>query len=162
LAGRSLRDQERRQLGEGASIEGEWAHRLLAGWPDTSLRFFGGYHYYARKGIPSSNALTLIPPAQRPPLDSSFFVPETFSQSGFGISIGQDGRNSYIRDWRPFGAVDIIWNSVGGVGYRYETGLLGPVLGLDNLELSFSQDSGSFGRSDITTRFDLRYRYHFK
>jgi hypothetical protein len=79
-----------------------------------------------------------------------------------GISIGQEGRSIYIRDWRPFGAADMIWNSTNGVGFRYEVGLLGPVFGLDNLEMAFEQDSGAFGRSDITTRFDMRYRYHFK
>jgi len=48
------------------------------------------------------------------------------------------------------------------MGFRYEVGLLGPVFGLDNLEFAFEQDSGAFGRSEITTRFDMRYRYHFK
>lgn len=160
LSGRRLQDQERRQLGEGASIETELTHRLLVNWPDTSLRLFGGYHYYAQTGIPAGKTLALIPSGTA--TDSSFYVPSTFYQTGMGVSVGQEARNSYIRDWRPFGAVDMIWNSSNGIGYHYELGLLGPVFGLDNLELAFGQDSGAFGRSDITTRFDLRYKYFFK
>lgn len=160
VSGRSLRDQERRQLGEGASFESELTHRLLMSWPDTNVRLFGGYNYYAKTGVPSGKTLSLIPPGGAK--DASFYVPSSFYQTGVGVSVGQEGRYSYIRDWRPFGAVDMIWNSISDFGYHYELGLLGPVFGLDNLEFAFAQDSGAFGRSDITTRFDMRYRYHFK
>lgn len=160
VSGRSLRDQERRQLGEGASFETELARRLLNSWPDTSVRMFGGYHYYARTGAPSGTTLALIPSGAA--AGASFFVPPTFTQTGLGISIGQEGRNSYIRNWRPFGAADMIWNSSSSFGYRYELGLLGPFFGLDNFEFAFEQDSGAFGRSETTTRLDLRYRYYFK
>jgi polysaccharide biosynthesis protein PelB len=159
LSGRYLKDQERRNLGEGASFEGELTHRILADWPDINAKLFGGYYYYARTGTPSGKTLALIPPET--PADASFFVPPTFYQAGMGLSIGQEGHNDYIRDWRPYVAADAIWNSESGFGYHYEFGLLGPVFGLDNLECAFSQDSGSFGRSETTTRFDLRYMYHF-
>lgn len=158
LSARSLRDQDRHQLGEGASFESDLTHRLLMNWPDTNLRAFGGYHYYARTAAPSGKALRLIPGAIA---DAAFYVPSSFAQAGLGISVGQEGRTSYIRHWRPFGALDTSWNSVSGFGYHYEVGLVGPVFGLDKLEGAFSQDSGSFGASDLTSRFDLRYRYHF-
>ena len=160
VSGRTLLDQEQWQLGKGAAVESELTHRLLASWPDTSLRLFGGYHYYKQTGLPRGKTLSMIPATSTQ--DASFYVPAAFSQSGIGISIGQEGRYGYIRDWRPFGAADMIWNSTNGVGFRYEVGMLGPVFGLDNLEFAFEQDSGAFGRSDITTRFDMRYRYHFK
>lgn len=159
-SGRSLRDQERRRLGEGASLESELTHRLLVSWPDTSLKLFGGYHYYTRTGSPGGATLALIPPGSA--TDASFLVPATFTQTGLGVSIGQEGRTSYIRDWRPFVAGDMIWNSTNGFGYHYELGLLGPLFGLDSLEFAFAQESGTFGRSDTTTRLDMRYRYHFR
>ncbi len=160
VSGRTLLDQEQWQLGEGASVESELTHLLLAGWPDTSLRLFGGYHYYKQTGTPTGKTLNMIPITTTQ--DASFYVPDSFSQFGVGVSMGQEGRSIYIRDWRPFAAADMIWNSTSGMGFRYEVGLLGPVFGLDNLEFAFEQDSGAFGRSEITTRFDMRYRYHFK
>lgn len=158
FSAQSLRDQERNELGQGVSVESELTHRLLLDWPDTSLRGFGGYHYYKRAGNPRGKALELIPDKVA---DAAYYVPASFAHTGFGVSIGQEGRSSYIRHWRPFGALDAVWNSVSGFGFHYEMGLVGPVFGLDKLEGAFSQDSGSFGASDTTSRFDLRYRYHF-
>lgn len=155
---RSLRDQDRHELGQGTSFEGELNHRLLVTWPDTTLRVFGGYHYYARTGTPVGKALRLIPGGIA---DAAYYVPLSFAQTGFGITVGEEGRSSYIRHWRPFGAADANWNSTSSFGFRYEVGLVGPIFGLDKLEGAFSQESGSFGTSDMISRFDLRYRYHF-
>ncbi len=159
VAGRYLRDQERREMGRGSSFESELTHRLLSSWPDTTLRAFGGYHYYDRTGIPVGKALLLIPDTVA---DPSFYVPATFTQVGIGISVGQDGRTNYVRQWQPFASADASWTSTTGAGFHYDFGLVGPVFGLDKLELSFSQDSGSFGLSALTTRADLLYRYYFE
>lgn len=159
VSGRYLRDQKRREMGRGSSFESELTHRLLSSWPDTTLRAFGGYHYYDRTGTPVGKALSLIPGAVA---DPSFYVPATFTQAGIGISVGQDGRTNYVRQWQPFASADASWTSTTGAGFHYDFGLVGPVFGLDKLELSFSQDSGSFGVSAITTRADLLYRYYFE
>lgn len=162
VSGRVLRDQQWNRLGDGVSLEGELDHRLLFAAPDTTLRLFSGYHHYSRDGILSDRMRRLVPSLQRPTAGASYFVPESFAQVGAGILVGQEGRDSYIRDWRPFGAADVSWTSTGGTGFHYELGFVGPVLGLDKLEGAFSQDSGSFGNSDINSRFDLRYRYYFR
>jgi len=159
VSGRYLRDQERRELGRGSSFESELTHRLLSSWPDTTLRASGGYHYYDRTGTPAGKALLLIPGAVANP---SFYVPATFTQAGIGITVGQDGRTNYIRQWQPFASADASWTSTTGAGFHYGFGVVGPVFGLDKLELSFSQDSGSFGFSTLTTRADLLYRYYFE
>lgn len=159
VSGRYLRDQERRDMGRGSSFEGELTHRLLSSWPDTNLRAFSGYHYYEKTGIPSGKALSLIPGAVA---DPSFYVPATFTQAGIGINVGQDGRINYVRRWGPFASADASWTSTTGTGFHYDFGLVGPVFGLDKLELSFSQDSGSFGISALTTRAELLYRYYFE
>ncbi|MHB8056762.1 MAG: tetratricopeptide repeat protein [Desulfuromonadaceae bacterium] len=159
VSGRYLRDQERRSLGRGAAFESELTHRFLSSWPDTTLRAFGGYHYYERTGVPVGKALLLIPGSLA---DPSYYVPESFIQAGIGISVGQDGRTNYTKRWGPFASVDTSRISTSGSGFRYELGLVGPVFGLDKLELSFSQDSGSFGFSSLTTRAELLYRYYFE
>ena len=154
-----LRDQERNELGRGGACEGELTHKLLNSWPDTILRAFGGYHYYEKTGTPTGKALLLIPGSVP---DASYYVPATFTQTGVGIAVGQEGRTNYTREWRPFVSADTSWISTAGAGFHYELGMVGPVFGLDKLELSFSQDSGSFGVSVLTTRADLLYRYYFE
>jgi hypothetical protein len=159
ISGQYLRDQERRELGRGGGFEGELSHRLLSSWPDTTLRAFGGYHSYKRTGTPTGKALLLIPGSIA---DASYYVPASFVQAGIGISVGEDGRTSYIRQWQPFASADASWLSTSGSGFHYAMGVVGPVFGLDKLELSFSQESGSFGITALTTRADLLYRYYFE
>lgn len=155
---RNLLDQERRYLGNGLSIEGEAAHKLLLDWPDTNLRFFSGYHNFERSGTPVRKTLAMIPTSVTD--TTAFYVPQSFIQVGGGINFGQFYRTAYSRQWLPFGGVDLSWNSVGGIGFRYELGLVGPVFGLDKLEGSFSQESGRFGSNDVNSRVDIRYLYN--
>lgn len=156
LTFRNLRDQERRLLGKGVSIEGEAVHRLLIDWPDTNLRFFSGYHHFERSGTPVGRTLALIPAGAA----ADYYVPDSFTQAGLGINFGQFYRTAYSRQWLPFGVVDLTWNSVSGTGFRYELGLAGPVFGLDKLESAFSQESGRFGNSEVNSRVDIRYLYN--
>jgi hypothetical protein len=159
LSGQILRDQAWNQLGDGAACEAELTHRLLFTGPDTSLRLFGGYHYYGQVGILSENTKELTPNGNG---NASYFVPPTFTQVGIGILVNQEARTSYTRNWRPFLSADAGWNSSSNIGYRYEVGMVGPVVGLDALEVFFSQESGTFGANYITSRIDLRYSYYFK
>lgn len=159
LTFRSLRDQKRRSLADGFSIEGEANHRLLIDWPDTNLRFFSGYHDFKQTGTPADKTGMMIPLN----IDDKkgYYVPQSFAQVGGGINFGQYYRTMYSRQWLPFGGIDFSWNSVSGAGFRYELGLAGPLFGLDKLEGAFSQESGRFGSSDINTRTDIRYLYNF-
>lgn len=162
LSGSILRDQQWRRLGHGGSIVAELTHRILFTGPDTTLRLFGGYHNFNRGPDPVGRTALLIPAQQRATSGSDYFVPESFAQAGVGILVGEEARYSYTRNWRPFGALDVSWSSTSGAGFYYKFGMAGPVLGLDKLEGAFSQDSGTFGTSDVNSRFDLNYRYYFR
>lgn len=162
LSGSILRDQQWRRLGDRASFEAELTHRILFTGPDTTLRLFSGYHSFNRGPDPVGTTLLLIPAQQRATSGSAYFVPESFAQAGVGILFGEEGRDTYTRNWRTFGALDVSWNSTSGAGFYYKLGVVGPLLGLDKLEGSFSQEKGSFGTSDINSRFDLNYRYYFR
>jgi len=87
-------------------------------------------------------------------------VPESFSQGGGGVSFGQTTRDSYTKEWRVFGSADFVWNSRTSAGWRYEVGVHGPLFGLDKLFFSISQDSGSYGFSDMNTTLGMGYRYY--
>ncbi|MDD2735587.1 MAG: tetratricopeptide repeat protein [Desulfuromonadaceae bacterium] len=155
LTVRNLRDQERRMLGNGLSIEGEGTHRLLLDWPDATVRIFGGYYYFEQNGTPVGRTLALMPVGAA----KDYFVPRPFTQIGGGITVGQEARTGYHRRWLPFAGADLSWSSVSGTGFRYELGAVGPVFGLDRLEGTFSQESGSFGYRDVNSKIELRYRY---
>lgn len=154
----ALRDQARRSLGEGGGGDLELTYRAVSAWPDLGMRLFGGYHAYRRSGQPEGRTVAVVPAGKDV---TTFFVPASFGQTGAGIFWGQDGKTSYTRDWKSFGAVDLSWNSVSGAGFHYEIGVVGPLFGLDALLFSLSQDSGSFATGDVSTRIDLKYRYSF-
>jgi hypothetical protein len=154
----SFHDQERRRLGGGESLETEYSHLFNFSYPDFRGRVFGGYNAYNRGGTPQGALLTLIPPGRSP--DDSFFVPKSFGQAGFGISCGQGTRYSYLKEWRVFGSADFLWNSRTSAGWRYEVGVHGPLFGLDKLYFTLSQDSGSYGLSDMNTTLGMGYLYH--
>ena len=145
ISGRNLRNQEYNKLGEGVSFDGDLNHRLLAGWPDTTVRVYGGYYYYGVTGTPTGKAGRLLPAPTGTRADASFFVPSSFAQAGAGIAVDQEGRSSYTRNWRSFGAADAGWNSSSGIGFHYELGLVGPLFGLDKLEAAFSQGAPAPG-----------------
>lgn len=158
-AGFTFRDQMRRYLGSGSSVDTELGHRVHVAWPDTTLRLFGGYHLHNANGTPEGKTAALIP--RDAAKTASYFIPARFGQIGAGIALGQTWKETYTRNWKTFGAVDVGWNSASGVGFRYELGAVGPLFGLDTLLFSLSQESGSFGSSELSTRFDLMYRYLF-
>lgn len=162
LSGSILRDQQWRRLGTRGSLEAELTHRILFTGPDTTLRLFSGYHSFNRGPDPVGRTALLIPAQQRPTSGSAYYVPESFAQAGLGLLVGEEARYTYTRNWRAFGGLDVSWNSNSGAGFYYRLGVAGPVLGLDKLEGTFSQDSGTFGTSDINSRFDLNYRYYFR
>lgn len=152
-------DQMRRYLGGGSSMNTELVHRINVAWPDYTLRFFGGYHQYHANGTPVEKTWLLIP--RDVPKNAAYFIPASFGQIGAGIALGQTSKETYSRDWKLFAAVDTLWNSVSGAGFMYEAGVVGPLLGFDALLISVSQESGALGSSDVSTRFDLKYRYLF-
>jgi polysaccharide biosynthesis protein PelB len=155
----TFRDQMRRYLGNGSSIDGELGHRVHVAWPDATLRLYSGYHQYRANGTPVEKTLALIP--QDLAKNASYFIPASFGQVGAGIAFGQTWKETYARNWKAFGSVDVSWNTISGSGFRYELGGVGPLFGLDALLFSLSQESGSFGSSDISTRLDVMYRYLF-
>lgn len=155
----TFRDQDWRYLGEGASLDAELDHRLTVAWPDVTLKLFGGVHAHRANGTPQERTWLLIPSDS--PKVASFFIPDSFGQIGSGVALGQGWKDTYSRQWRPFADANVIWNSVSGAGFSYELGLAGPLLGLDTLSFSLSQERGGFGNNDLTTSIIMRYLYRF-
>ncbi len=154
----AFHDQDRRRLGGGEAVELDYSYLFAFSYPDIRARVFGGYSAYTRVREVRGSLRKLIPEGRTP--DSSFFVPESFSQGGVGVSFGQATRDSYTKEWRVFGAADFVWNSRASAGWRYEAGVHGPLFGLDKLYFSISQDSGSYGFSDMNTTLGMGYRYY--
>lgn len=154
-----FRDQWRNPLGSGYSWEAEVAHRITFSYPELLCRLYGGYYHYRETGLPEGDTLTLLPAGAA--VQTSFFVPQTFTQAGFGVSAGTAGADGYSSRWRPYGSLDLLYNSRSGVGFRYELGTAGPIFGMDRLAIGATQESGRFGSSDLNSAIEMNYRYLF-
>lgn len=159
LAAIRYHDQGRKYLGQGQSLGGELRHQFTQTWPDYGVRFFGGYNSYRGDGVVSDKTAALVPHDANP--GASFFVPESFGHLGAGLFLGQNWKSNYTRDWKPFAETDIEWNSNSGHGFSYSLGMVGPLLGLDQLMFEITQGSGQFGTSDLTTTIGFGYRFFY-
>ncbi len=153
-----LLDQNRNRLGSGEGLTVEYGHQLTFAYPDYRVRIIGSYFNFRRDGQPDGKILTLLP--ENSGLDSPFFVPDSYWQLGGGFSFGNATRNAYVKEWRPFGSLDLAWNSRTDVWWGYEMGIHGPVFGMDKFAISVAQDSGSFGVAELNTIFRLSYKYY--
>ncbi len=153
-----LLDQNRNRLGSGEGVTVEYGHQLTFAYPDYRARIIGSYNNFRRDGQPDGKILTLLPENSGP--DSPFFVPDSYWQLGGGFSFGSATRNAYVKEWRPFGSLDLAWNSRTDVWWGYEMGMHGPVFGMDKFAISVTQDSGSFGVAELNTIFKLSYKYY--
>lgn len=153
----SLRDQQRRLLSSGESLELEVAHQINFAYPDWRLRAYGGYFNFRQKGEPQGKMLSMVPAEST---TYNYFMPQSFWQGGMGLSFGYNSRYVYTKQWRLFGSSDLLWNSTSRWGWNYAFGAHGPVFGFDKLSLSVYQDSGTFGKSDLNTIFEIGYTYY--
>lgn len=154
-----LYDQDRQYLGQGQAVSLELRHQITRAWPDYGLRLFGGYSIYRADGSVSSRTAALVPVGTLP--TAAFFVPKSYGSLGAGIFLGETWKGTYTRDWKPFAAADVSWNSSSGTGFSYSLGMVGPVFGLDQLLLELTQGSGQFGMNDLSTTIGIRYRYFY-
>jgi hypothetical protein len=152
-------DQSREYLGQGQSAGVELRHQFTRAWPDYGARLYGGYSGYQSADTAGNRSVLLLPAETVP--TASFVVPKSFGHTGFGFFLGQTWKASYTREWKPFAEADIDWNSNSGLGLSYGFGVVGPVLGLDQLTFEFTQGSGQFGVSDLTTVIGMSYRYFY-
>lgn len=89
-------------------------------------------------------------------------MPRSYGYSGVGLLIGQAWRSgSYTRDWKPFAELDFGWSSSSGTGFNYGIGLVGPIVGLDQLLVELAQGSSVSGNGALTTTIGFRYRYFY-
>ncbi len=122
------------KLGSGSGLDWSVSQSLRQGTPDLALRAFGSYRNYTPTSAPLDPRSARLNPAGTVP-DASFFIPRSYSMHGIGLSTGAALPDSYQRAWRPFADVALTRHSVQGSGASLGFGLVGSVLGSDQLML---------------------------
>lgn len=159
LAAMRYRDQQRNSLGDGTSAFLDVRHQIRSTWPDFGVRGYGGYTATNAGGTLSADMAALLPANAEQ--STSFFVPQSFGQFGVGAFIGQSWKSVYTRDFKPFADLDASWSTTAGFGVSYGAGIVGPVMGLDQIKLELRQIADQSGLSGLTSIIELEYRYFF-
>lgn len=159
VALRRYYSQDRFYLGSSRRLDLEISHALRFAYPDLAVRAFGSIDHYQPAAQLGGTLLQLLPAGQDP--DPAFAIPPSFSQWGIGASVGDSQQNQYQRPWRPYAALDFLYNSITGPGYYGNLGIAGRVLGHDHLSVYFTQGKGTRGVNEVDRRAGIRYQYFF-
>jgi hypothetical protein len=75
---------------------------------------------------------------------------------------GESYRNAYTKGFRLFGNYCATNNDLSGQGYNAELGLLGSIVGHDQLSLVLRRESGGANISNgLSSELKLNYRYYY-
>lgn len=159
LAGANYHDHYRHYLGQAMSLNMDLRHQITSAWPDYGIRSYGGYTATTTTGTLPDSVKGLMPVDSAP--SASFFVPDSFGQLGIGAFVGQNWKNVYSRDIKPFAEMDIGWTTTAGFGFNYGLGISSPIFGFDQMKLEFHQGLGKFGLNGLTSSIDMEYRYFY-
>lgn len=146
--------QDRVHLGNSTGLALQLGHHLRVEYPDLTLKLLGSvYRFDERSGV-SSSIQNLLPAG-------TALLPESFSQYGIGIGIGETVIEQYSRAFRPYGALDLLHSSGAGWGYALELGFVLSPSGQDWLRGRYRKGQNAFGGGQDASLLGLEYRYLF-
>ncbi|WP_240655499.1 tetratricopeptide repeat protein [Paraburkholderia phosphatilytica] len=153
--------QSRSYLGSGVLTSGEIEYRIRTDYPDYTLRLVGEHGSYGASGGVDPLMSRLVPTADQPALATDF-LPPTFSQYGLFFGFGNENRDRYTHEWRPFLDVGIVHDSIQGWGPDVTVGAAGSVFGNDHLMIFFEHESVSrVGTGTPITVIGARYNWYY-
>jgi hypothetical protein len=131
-------------LGSGNHYSWEVGHQIRAETPDLKIRLTGMHTGFRS----ASNA--------------SILLPENVNIFGVCMGSGESYRNAYTKGFRLFGNYCASNNDLSGQGYNAELGLLGSIVGHDQLSLVLRRESGGANISNgLSSELKLNYRYYY-
>jgi|GEM_PF-3938415 len=160
LAGVTLRDQERHKINDGYGIAAEWQHRWFRAYPDYTTFVFASHYEYFIYPLTQSSSFRLLPLGE--PRSAAYFDPETFSEAGIGMSVGEQYRLHYSEHFRPFAVASILYNTVSKLGGVAMIGFATPVFGRDHLAISAQAATQATENDAIDWLLSLRYQVYLK
>ena len=145
--------QDRVELGKGSGLTFQLGHRLRIDYPDLSVKLLGGLYHF-NGGSTQSTIQQLLP-------SGATALPDSFSQFGLGLGLGESIRDSYSSAFRPYASFEALHHAQAGWGYGLEFGFVVSPTGEDRLRGRYRKGSNSFDGNADASLFDLEYRYLF-
>ncbi len=123
---------DKMKIGSSVNLYDELSYKLRVGYPDYTFKVYSSHGKYNEKEGNKGNIETLSLFAD------TKFLPKSFNLLGLTFSFGYDNDQIYVRPWRPFMSLGLIYSDVLNLGYSLEGGIGGSILRQDNLSFGFS------------------------
>jgi len=149
--------QDRSYLGNGGLVEANIGYKIKADYPDYTVRAVFAHGQYNATGTPGDALRVLLPAGT--PFTAASFMPQTFTQGGLLFSFGDDLPEQYSKAWRPMFAGGPIRDSRAGWSGQAELGVVGSVVGNDQLMIYGAYQGVSSNHSTSVKEVGMRYRY---
>lgn len=151
--------QDRAALGHGLLFDVEAGYRIRTQYPDYTVRVVATRGIYNRNDGTLTAAQQRLMPADDDEPNTSFYMPQSFTQTGVLFGFGTDLIDDYSRKWRPFAEVGALYDSRAGHNFHGQLGIAGSVFGNDHLALYVSHDTAARTSGTPLTEVGLRYRW---
>jgi hypothetical protein len=148
-------------VGRGRIARIEVGHLVRTEYPDLTLRATATDLRYSPQTGLDARLASLLPPATRAGATNATLLPQSTTQFGVGIALGDSARSGYTRAWRPWAAAALLTDRASGANTEWQLGIGGSVFGADRLE--FAAAGGSTRGADAAPyrQFGVRYRWLF-
>ncbi len=123
---------DKTKIGDSINLYNELSYKLRVGYPDYTFSVYSSHGKYNEKDGNKGNIETLSP------FTNTKFLPKSFNEVGLTFSFGYDNDQIYVRSWRPFMSVGLLYNDVLNFGYSLAGGIGGSIFRQDNLSFGFS------------------------
>ncbi|NNM59044.1 MAG: tetratricopeptide repeat protein [Legionellales bacterium] len=157
--GSEFYSQEGTYVGDSLQLMLQANHKFWLAYPDFTVGWFGEIDKFGQTGSVSPFMAQVIPADQT--ADLTAFIPQNYWQSGVTFNFGDNLLKTRTDRFRPYGDISWFYNSVSGDGYDADVGLVGSVLGCDQLNLYASRSKNSGGLAQINEIFGIQYKYFY-
>lgn len=148
--------QDNVHFGDGQVYRLSWLHRFFYTYPDWNVNTYVNVNRYHNNGRSSALIDNLFPL-----VNEAGLLPRSYYEVGMSLGVGQAYRESYTKDFRPFGEIGVFQHSNNGFGQVGTIGIAGAVFGRDHLALyaNFSRGQETVGQIDYSVglEYDLYY-----
>jgi len=151
--------QDRSFLGSGIVLNGQAGYKFRIEYPDYTVRLVVTHAQYNATGSPGALLDPLVPLGAVPSVTQ--FMPHGFTQAALLFGFGTDLLTGYSQAWRPFFEAGPLQDSRAGSGEQVNFGVVGSLLGTDQLAVYFAHSSVSQTGSSPVTELGVRYRWMY-
>jgi hypothetical protein len=154
--------QDNTHLGTGQELELHWENKLFLSYPDWNINLYGYWNKYQYALRPLSPQLQrFFEPDDEAVADTSFIMPESYTQLEFSVGVGQRYKEEYTQSIKGFFEAGLSYGFPIGIGETIQGGVSSSVFGRDHLVLYGEYSNNQLHAGQDLFKIGMRYDTFF-